>query len=107
VFYPYSLSTALLSLLYYLTVQTQFVQVVRAVEIVLGIPVPGLKPGSFASSNFTAALGLAGTSTIFTQEVRSVLLETVPILLQLGLELKLDAMFHFSPNSKLEPLITK
>lgn len=87
-------------------VQKNFVQVVRAVEVVLGITVPGLPPQSFHTSNFTAALVQASKLSIFSQEVRSVLLDTAPILQGVAIQLSLD-LLHFSPSKGLAPLTTK
>ncbi|KAJ7173674.1 glycoside hydrolase family 5 protein [Mycena filopes] len=64
--------------------QKNFVKVVRATEFLLGVPTPGLGTvPAPANGNFTAMLPNVN-SNIFNAEVRSVLLETVPILLQLG-----------------------
>ncbi|KAJ7035549.1 glycoside hydrolase family 5 protein, partial [Mycena alexandri] len=64
--------------------QQNFVKVVRATEFLLGVPTPGLGAvPAPADGNFTAMLPNVN-SDIFNDEVRSVLLDTVPILLQLG-----------------------
>ncbi|KAJ7132293.1 glycoside hydrolase family 5 protein [Mycena epipterygia] len=71
--------------------QQNFVKVVRATEFLLGVPAPGF--GAIpapANGNFTAMLpnvnvADAGLSAIFTAEVKSVLQDTVPILLELGI----------------------
>ncbi|KAF9466200.1 glycoside hydrolase family 5 protein [Collybia nuda] len=89
----------------YGTFQKQFVQVIRAVEIVLGIPVPGMPAQSFSTSNFTQALVQASSSSAFSQEVRSVLLDTAPILQGVAGQLSLD-LFHFSQNRNLPPLVS-
>ncbi|KAJ7173673.1 glycoside hydrolase family 5 protein [Mycena filopes] len=65
--------------------QKNFVRVVRATEFLLGVPTPGF--GAIpapADGNFTAMLPNV-KSTIFTAEVRSVLQDTVPILIKLGI----------------------
>ncbi|KAF9529005.1 glycoside hydrolase family 5 protein [Crepidotus variabilis] len=86
-----------------------FVQTIRAVELSLGIPiqgsgfdVPNLKINSdsgslfnadtIASLNATGALSKGATSLreIFTPEVISVLEETVPTLLQVATQLKMN-----------------
>jgi hypothetical protein len=66
--------------------QKNFVRVIRATEFLLGVPTPGF--GAIpapANGNFTAMLPSVSPSAIFTTEVRSVLEDTVPILLQLGI----------------------
>ncbi|KAJ6474668.1 glycoside hydrolase family 5 protein [Mycena vitilis] len=66
--------------------QKNFVRVVRATEFLLGVPTPGF--GAIpapANGNFTAMLPNVKTSALFTPEVRSVLQDTVPILLKLGI----------------------
>ncbi|KAJ7708852.1 glycoside hydrolase family 5 protein [Mycena rosella] len=66
--------------------QKDFVRVVRATEFLLGVPTPGF--GAIpapADGNFTAMLPNVKPSALFTAEVRSVLEDTVPILLGLGI----------------------
>ncbi|KAJ6581032.1 glycoside hydrolase family 5 protein [Mycena capillaripes] len=64
--------------------QKNFVQVVRATEFLLGVPITGLGAAPApANANFTAMLPNVKAS-IFNNEIRSVLEETFPILLQLG-----------------------
>ncbi|KAJ7132295.1 glycoside hydrolase superfamily [Mycena epipterygia] len=66
--------------------QQNFVRVVRATEFLLGVPAPGF--GAIpapANGNFTAMLPNVNESAVFTAEVRSVLQDTVPILLELGI----------------------
>ncbi|KAJ6561094.1 glycoside hydrolase family 5 protein [Mycena vulgaris] len=66
--------------------QKNFVRVVRATEFLLGVPTPGFgampAPGD---GNFTEMLRHVNASAVFTAEVRSVLQDTVPILLELGI----------------------
>ncbi|KAJ7780285.1 glycoside hydrolase family 5 protein [Mycena maculata] len=66
--------------------QKDFVRVVRATEFLLGVPTPGFgaMPAP-ANGNFTAMLPNVNETAIFTAEVRSVLEDTVPILLELGI----------------------
>lgn len=98
-------------------VQQNFVKVVRAVELILGIPVPGaqltIKP---STSNFTSAITAVTTSTnltsIFNDEVTSALQDAVPILVQVGYQLAVPAIFNFNLasaplHSQREPLVTK
>ncbi|KAG5653998.1 hypothetical protein H0H81_008580 [Sphagnurus paluster] len=80
--------------------QKNFVLVVRAVEYLLGIPVPGLKTNAEVNSNVTVALGLAADlPPIFPTEVRSVIADATPILSKLGVQFS-------SPNIQAEPLVT-
>ncbi|KIP07427.1 glycoside hydrolase family 5 protein [Phlebiopsis gigantea 11061_1 CR5-6] len=96
--------------------QQNFVKVVRAVELILGIPVPGaqltIKP---STSNFTSAITAVTTSTnltsIFNDEVTSALQDAVPILVQVGYQLAVPAIFNFNLasaplHSQREPLVT-
>ncbi|KAF7370984.1 Glycoside hydrolase [Mycena sanguinolenta] len=66
------------------TFQQNFVKVVRATEFCLGVKTPGVgaMPAP-ADGNCTAMLSQVNGS-IFTDEVRSVLLDAGPILMQLG-----------------------
>ncbi|KAG7445155.1 glycoside hydrolase family 5 protein [Guyanagaster necrorhizus] len=86
--------------------QKNFVQVVRAVELTLGIDVPwsGTKIAPTDTTNFTVALEESLPN--FTPEVQSALLEAVPILVEVITELALDSMTRFSPHSSREPLYT-
>ncbi|RDB18518.1 Glucan endo-1,6-beta-glucosidase B [Hypsizygus marmoreus] len=88
--------------------QKNFVQVVRAVEFLLGIPVSGLKVKAQVNANVTAALGLTTQlPPIFSPETQSVLRDAIPILLKLGVELSLKEIFNFLPKKQdREPLIT-
>jgi hypothetical protein len=87
-------------------VQKNFVQVVRAVELALGIAVPGISK-SIVASDFTSALQKVAVSDIFNAEVRSVLKDTLPILGWATKELILGALFntHLSPSRT--PIYTK
>ncbi|CDO68818.1 Glycoside Hydrolase Family 5 protein [Trametes cinnabarina] len=93
--------------------QKNFVEVIRAVELILGIPVPGLSLDvKVSTSNFTSALSATvSASKLFNKEVKSALAEAVPILVELGFELALSAIFNFnmaaSPLSKTRsPLVS-
>jgi hypothetical protein len=95
-------------------VYKNFVQVIRAIELVLGIDVPGLSlPSSFKkSTDFCATLGsLSKLNSLFNPEVRSVLADAVPALLQVGLQLKVDALKSGSASGlktvNRDALITK
>lgn len=92
-----------------------FVKVVRAVELILGIPVPGAQlAAKITTANFTAAI-TAATNTnandIFTDEVKSALKAAVPILIEMGAELSIPTIFNFNLasapfHSQHEPLLT-
>ncbi|KAI0630907.1 glycoside hydrolase family 5 protein [Trametes polyzona] len=93
--------------------QKNFVRVVRAVELVLGIPVEGLSLDVPVSGyNFTSALQAVGSSSnLFNQEVRSALLEAVPMLVQLGFELSFSRVFDsdmatWRSHNPRDPLVT-
>ncbi|KIK99140.1 glycoside hydrolase family 5 protein [Paxillus rubicundulus Ve08.2h10] len=90
--------------------QKNFVQTVRAVELVLGISVPhmslGLSP-STSTSNFTAALGTASTASLFNPEVRSVLKDAIPILLDIGKDCGIEVALTFAPfKTSRSPIMT-
>lgn len=93
-------------------VQVNFVQTVRAVELALGIPVPGVNSPSFDSAgNATAALsGISTLASIFNSEVRQVLLDAIPVLAQVAKQLDLNMEFaHGDLGSILrarKPLVT-
>ncbi|OJT07167.1 Glucan endo-1,6-beta-glucosidase B [Trametes pubescens] len=84
--------------------QKNFVQVIRAVELILGIAVPGMSLDvQLHTSNFTSAITAAvGGNNIFNSEVKSALTEAVPILVELGFELAISSIFNF--NSASSPL---
>jgi hypothetical protein len=94
------------------TVQKNFVRVVRAVELLLSIPVPNTKLDiAITTSNFTAALGMAAGSSIFNSEVKKALADASPILLKLGVQFALKTIFDFKLSnapfhSRFEPLTT-
>ncbi|KAG2106935.1 glycoside hydrolase family 5 protein [Suillus discolor] len=81
--------------------QRNFVQVIRAVELTLGIYVPSsslsLSVPLSVSNNFTAALSATSSATIFPVEVRTALVEAVPILLEIGVASGLQTIFEASP----------
>lgn len=89
----------------------------RAVELILGIPVPGVQLSTkVTTSNFTAAITSVVNSTtsdtIFTDEVKSVLQDAVPILIQVAAELAIHAIFDFNLASaplhdQRTPLVSK
>lgn len=77
-------------------VQKNLVQVMRTVELMLGIPVPGYKPlqGS-PNMNFTSAMAQAA-STVTITEVRNAIMQAIPILYQISLELDIDMILNFT-----------
>ncbi|KZS99377.1 glycoside hydrolase family 5 protein, partial [Laetiporus sulphureus 93-53] len=78
--------------------QKNFVDTVRAVELTLGIPDPGLTlDTSITTTNFTAALGqVASTTTIFNTNVTEALAAATPILLELAMQLSIPAILDTS-----------
>ena len=93
--------------------QKNFVETIRAVELVLGIPVPGAAfNGSSQSANLTQSLAAVAASDDCNTEVRAVLRDAVPVLSQIGVQLSLPAIFDITAgsapfHSKREPLVTK
>ncbi|KAG1896181.1 glycoside hydrolase family 5 protein [Suillus fuscotomentosus] len=87
--------------------QKNFVQVIRAVELVLGIFVPSsglsLSVSPSVSNNFTAALSATSSETIFPLEVQTALLEAVPILLEIGIAFGLQTIFEASAFHQSRP----
>lgn len=97
-------------------VQKNFVKTIRAVELLLGIPVPGESLGfKPTGTNFTDVLNTAASSSgsgIFTSEIKSVLKDAVPILAGIGFELAIPAIFNFQlpsapVHSQRAPLVAK
>ncbi|KIJ20487.1 glucan 1,3-beta-glucosidase [Paxillus involutus ATCC 200175] len=92
--------------------QKNFVQTVRAVELVLGISVPDMSLGIptsdyISTSNFTAALGTASTASVFNAEVQSVLNDAIPILLEIGNQCGLEVALTFAPfKTSRTPIMT-
>ena len=78
---------------------------IRAVELLLGISVPDETLNfKLPSTNFTDVLTVAASSSgdnIFTDEIRSVLKDAVPILVEVGLQLGVSAIFHSPDPSSL------
>ena len=89
----------------------------RAVELILGIPVPGVQLDvPVTTANFTHAIESVCAQTklgdVFTGEVVQTLLDAVPVLLEIAPQLVVDALFDIklpaAPcNAKHEPLVTK
>lgn len=101
----------------YNAVQQNFVKVVRAVEELLGISVPGEQSMSkIATANFTSAMAAVSSNSssggLFTDEVVSALQDAAPILTQIALELAIPTIFDITlPSASLHnqrsPLVTK
>ena len=92
-------------------VQKHFVQVVRAVEIAIGIHVPGFESTVMnlpVAANIEAALK---SISVFDEEVSSVLVEASPIITKIATQLGIRGILGFSrprkPNFPSEPLFTK
>jgi glucan endo-1,6-beta-glucosidase len=93
-----SLSTHNLSNSLLFVVQKNFVQTVRAVEIALGIPVPGIdlspSPRLGAANNVTSAFAItASLSSICNAEVQQVLADATSIFEKIAIQLKLNTAF--------------
>lgn len=93
-------------------VQKRFVQVVRAVELALGIRLPGYETDYKQlpfSTNITVSFDTIRNQNIFDPEVATVLVESIPIILRIAAEFRLSPIFGFSrkPGFKSEPLFTK
>jgi len=79
--------------------QKNFVQVVRGVELALGISVPGFESQFNSlpiSVNLTAALAAIGTKKIFNTEVASVLTDATPTILKIASQFGLSSILNFS-----------
>ncbi|KAG2364647.1 hypothetical protein BDR07DRAFT_1279240 [Suillus spraguei] len=85
----------------YGTFQKNFVQIVRAVELTLGISVSSsnlsLSVSASVSDNFTAALSETSSATIFSAEVQAALSQAVPIIMGIGETYGLQTIFEASP----------
>lgn len=89
-------------------VQVNFVKVVRAVELSLGISTPGLSlQKSTGGSNFTASLMNAAQDPTFSGEVAEALAAAVPILLQVAIELGTPTVFTGGGQPLRTSLVTK
>lgn len=90
-------------------VQKNFVQVVRAIELVLGMPIPGPATCKLKQppTNITAAMAQVASLKMFSPEVASVLKDSMPIILKLATELGLDGSVDIFPNLNKDPIVTK
>ncbi|KAG1771497.1 glycoside hydrolase family 5 protein [Suillus occidentalis] len=84
----------------YGTFQENFVQIMRAVELTLGISVPSsnlsVSVSTSVSNNFTAALSETSSATVFSAEVQAALSEAVPIIRGIGTTYSLQTIFEAS-----------
>ena len=94
-------------------VQKNFVKVIRAVEAILGISVGSTTPNNFPSTlpstNFIAAITSACQSNIFTEEATAVLLDGIPMLVNIGQSYDLKDTFMLNPFNchDKEPIVIK
>jgi hypothetical protein len=89
------------------SVQKNFVQVIRAVELALGIPTPNAKVTIAASIDFAGALNVVAKSNIFNPEVVKVLLEALPMVAWAAKELNLVAELGTYMKPSRTPLYAK
>jgi hypothetical protein len=83
------------------------VQTIRAVELALGITVPGVAPLAHGAANFTIALNNTAHAGAFNADVAAALLDAVPILLWAAEELALGAALTAFLGLDRTPLTTK
>lgn len=89
-------------------VQKNFVQVVRAIELALGMPVPGTTTKlTHSPANITAAITQAASLAVFSPEVGSVLMDSMPIILKLAMQLGLNGSLDMFPNLDRDPITTR
>ncbi|KAG6827783.1 hypothetical protein H0H92_010476 [Tricholoma furcatifolium] len=92
--------------------QKNFVLVVRAVELLLGIPLPAdanldLDVSFKVGANVTASLGsVAQLPSIFNDDVQQAILDAVPILFDMAIELGLTTDFFAFTGPKKDSLVT-
>ncbi|KAF8651858.1 hypothetical protein AX16_004632 [Volvariella volvacea WC 439] len=90
--------------------QKNFVQVVRAVEFGLGMPIPGQDRSPIVGPsglNITSALAqVTQLRDIFNDEVRSVLRDAQPIITKLIIELGLPNLIRAILDRDREPIVT-
>ncbi|PPQ63116.1 hypothetical protein CVT24_005827, partial [Panaeolus cyanescens] len=93
--------------------QKHFVQTVRAVELSLGVPVPGTTPAGIITSatNVSEALTTASTKTsLFNADVLAALVDAVPmftyVVEQLGLNIVLETNGLRDAMAARSPLVT-
>lgn len=100
-------SLALAIYLLFVLVQKNFVQVVRAVELCLGMIGPGSNIKlSRAPTSMNEAMTAAAASKIFSAEVSDALRESIPIITKLASQIGLNAAKPF-PNFNRDPITTR
>ena len=101
-------STKTQSLTITILVQHDFVLVIRAVELILGITPPGKPPYNSNTTSVAQAFTNAAASADFTPNVRAALQRAVPILAELSKQLPEPALVTFDPesNANRSPLFT-
>ncbi|KAI0734016.1 family 5 hypothetical beta glucosidase from glycoside dehydrogenase [Fomitopsis betulina] len=88
----------------YGTFQKNFVETIRAVELLLGIPVTGMSLSTeVTTNNFTQALDDAANLTdIFDSNVRAALAAAAPILVDLAVELSVPALLDVNLGGNVD-----
>ena len=86
------------------TVQNDFVQTVRAVEDIIGI---GSEPDFKPAGNMTAVFEEAAGAGDYSDEVKSVLKDTIPVLFRMAVEYGGSDMFLAFPRNGKDALTTK
>ncbi|KAG1884234.1 glycoside hydrolase family 5 protein [Suillus subluteus] len=91
----------------YGTFQKNFVEIIRVIELTLGISVPSsnlsVSVSPSVSNNFTAALIATSSATGISTEVQAALLEAVPILREIGAASDLQTTLEASPFKQSGP----
>lgn len=94
------------------SVQTNFVQVVRSVELLLGITVAGEAHGDLSDVSTSHNINLNTTLSRVSQlsslnaEVQSALQVALPVLQEMAADYGMGSIFTFSAPSR-DPLVTK
>ena len=79
------------------TVQKHFVQVIRAVEVSLGMTVPGIESKNLSAGKYTLSVNSLASQDEFDSEVASVLTDSMPIIR------KIAAQFNLPPPPRPIP----
>jgi hypothetical protein len=93
----------------FVAVSKNFVQVVRAVELTLGIPIPGIHASDDYSkaANVTDGMRRVSDSSLFNSEVRKALAAAIIPTAQIMAEFWLSPFPHHPPTNPRESLVTK
>jgi hypothetical protein len=86
--------------------QQNFVDVVRAVEFSLGIPISGINSPSPPGGGVPGAFGYTAERNIFNAEVKSVLEDSIPVIVQMALKFGISGVLEFFPKGMGESLYT-